>query len=221
MCNINSVVTVLYYILSNVQQTKTIFFSDRNFVTVLILILGKLSTYFHMEVSIYRDIHVLHNHSISSFKFLKNKLVATDISKNMSKKWQEFWSLKQMDLAKVDKILPLCRYVPLDIRLPLSKEPLSAMTPNNFPNSTFFHLRKWKEKSQLQFYFSSTLLRVCKFSQNCVKEWMCKERLNLKSTHDLTFLKCVTEKNRSRTTDAQRGNSLHCTAENSLPLPNF
>ena len=24
-----------------------------------------------------------------------------------------------------------------------------------------------------------------------------------------------------RTTDAQRGNSLHCTAENSLPLPNF
>ena len=25
----------------------------------------------------------------------------------------------------------------------------------------------------------------------------------------------------SRTTDAQRGNSLHCTAENSLPLPNF
>ena len=25
----------------------------------------------------------------------------------------------------------------------------------------------------------------------------------------------------ARTTDAQRGNSLHCTAENSLPLPNF
>ena len=25
----------------------------------------------------------------------------------------------------------------------------------------------------------------------------------------------------SRTTDAQRGNSLYCTAENSLPLPNF
>ena len=25
----------------------------------------------------------------------------------------------------------------------------------------------------------------------------------------------------SRTTDAQRGNSLHCMAENSLPLPNF
>ena len=25
----------------------------------------------------------------------------------------------------------------------------------------------------------------------------------------------------TRTTDAQRGNSLHCTAENSLPLPNF
>ena len=25
----------------------------------------------------------------------------------------------------------------------------------------------------------------------------------------------------SRTTDAQKGNSLHCTAENSLPLPNF
>ena len=25
----------------------------------------------------------------------------------------------------------------------------------------------------------------------------------------------------SRTMDAQRGNSLHCTAENSLPLPNF
>ena len=25
----------------------------------------------------------------------------------------------------------------------------------------------------------------------------------------------------SRTTDAQRGDSLHCTAENSLPLPNF
>ena len=24
-----------------------------------------------------------------------------------------------------------------------------------------------------------------------------------------------------RTTDAQRGNSLHCTAKNSLPLPNF
>ena len=45
MCNINSVVTVLYYILSNVQQTKTIFFSDRNFVIVLNLILGKSSTY--------------------------------------------------------------------------------------------------------------------------------------------------------------------------------
>ena len=26
---------------------------------------------------------------------------------------------------------------------------------------------------------------------------------------------------KSRTTDAQRGNGLHCTAENSLPLPNF
>ena len=25
----------------------------------------------------------------------------------------------------------------------------------------------------------------------------------------------------SRTTDAQRGNSLHCTAENSIPIPNF
>ena len=25
----------------------------------------------------------------------------------------------------------------------------------------------------------------------------------------------------TRTRDAQRGNSLHCTAENSLPLPNF
>ena len=25
----------------------------------------------------------------------------------------------------------------------------------------------------------------------------------------------------ARTTDAQRGNGLHCTAENSLPLPNF
>ena len=24
-----------------------------------------------------------------------------------------------------------------------------------------------------------------------------------------------------RTTDAQRGNSLHCTAENSIPIPNF
>ena len=26
---------------------------------------------------------------------------------------------------------------------------------------------------------------------------------------------------RTRTTDAQRGNSLHCTAENSIPIPNF
>jgi hypothetical protein len=25
----------------------------------------------------------------------------------------------------------------------------------------------------------------------------------------------------ARTTDAQRGNSLHCTAENSIPIPNF
>ena len=25
----------------------------------------------------------------------------------------------------------------------------------------------------------------------------------------------------SRTTDTQRGNSLHCTAENSIPIPNF
>ena len=37
--------------------------------------------------------------------------------------------------------------------------------------------------------------------------------------------KCVSvtshEWYRARTTDAQRGNSLHCTAENSLPLPNF
>ena len=47
MCNINSVVTVLYYILSNVQQTKNIFFSDRNFVTVLILILRKSNAYLH------------------------------------------------------------------------------------------------------------------------------------------------------------------------------
>jgi len=29
------------------------------------------------------------------------------------------------------------------------------------------------------------------------------------------------ELDESRTTDTQRGNSLHCTAENSLPLPNF
>ena len=29
------------------------------------------------------------------------------------------------------------------------------------------------------------------------------------------------DKQDARTTDAQRGNSLHCTAENSLPLPNF
>ena len=74
MCNINSVVTVLYYILSNVQQTKTIFFSDRNFVTVLILILRKSSAY-------------LHNHSISSFKFLKNKLVTTKIFKEYELKF--------------------------------------------------------------------------------------------------------------------------------------
>ena len=31
------------------------------------------------------------------------------------------------------------------------------------------------------------------------------------------FFSCV----QARTTDAQRGNSLHCTAENSLPLSNF
>ena len=74
MCNINSVVTVLYNILSNVQQTKTIFFSDRNFVTVLILILRKSSAY-------------LHNHSISSFKFLKNKLVTTKIFKEYELKF--------------------------------------------------------------------------------------------------------------------------------------
>ena len=28
-------------------------------------------------------------------------------------------------------------------------------------------------------------------------------------------------KTKPRTTDAQRGNSLHCTAENSIPIPNF
>ena len=111
-----------------------------------------------------------------------------------------------MDLAKVDKILPLCRYVPLDIRLPLSKEPLSAMTSNNmmgfFIRVLFYIFSPTQMKRkvptpilfQLHVYFNSILireLRVCKFSQNCVKEWMCKERLNLKSTHDLTFLKCV------------------------------
>ena len=32
---------------------------------------------------------------------------------------------------------------------------------------------------------------------------------------------CQRSSQKSRTTDAQRGNSLHCTAKNSLPLPNF
>ena len=27
--------------------------------------------------------------------------------------------------------------------------------------------------------------------------------------------------NKARTTDAERGNSLQCTAENSIPIPNF
>ena len=96
-----------------------------------------------------------------------------------------------MDLPKVDKILLLCRYVPLDIRLPLSKEPLNAMTSNNMMG--FFHssalLRKFSQLHifsatkmkrkvptpilfQLHVYFNSILireLRVCKFSQSCVK----------------------------------------------------
>ena len=96
-----------------------------------------------------------------------------------------------MDLPKVYKILLLCRYVPLDIRLPLSKEPLNAMTSNNM--MVFFHssalLRKFSQLHifsptqmkrkvptpvlfQLHVYFNSILireLRVCKFSQSCVK----------------------------------------------------
>ena len=42
----------------------------------------------------------------------------------------------------------------------------------------------------------------------------CHNKTALKHRLDILWMN-------SRTTDAQRGNSLHCTAENSIPIPNF
>ena len=43
------------------------------------------------------------------------------------------------------------------------------------------------------------------------------------NTQLYTLLRSIWPKQcpKTRTTDAQRGNSLHCTAENSIPIPNF
>ena len=51
------------------------------------------------------------------------------------------------------------------------------------------------------------------------QEWMWKNNLV-----DLKFklaINTVMDSLHTRTTDAQRGNNLHCMAKNSLPLPNF
>ena len=52
--------------------------------------------------------------------------------------------------------------------------------------------------------------RICK-TKSCILEFCLTEgQINFPTKYHF-----------SRTTDAQRGNSLHCTAENSIPIPNF
>jgi hypothetical protein len=62
-------------------------------------------------------------------------------------------------------------------------------------------------------------------SQRLCYEWLKTQRHEIKTVWRFCdLLKSCLCKLRSflaRTTDAQRGNFLHCTAENSIPIPNF
>ena len=62
---------------------------------------------------------------------------------------------------------------------------------------------------------------VWRISKKCFKI-LENEKIFQTLDYSLKIIICFPEKqSNTRTTDAQRGNSLHCTAENSIPIPNF
>ena len=83
--------------------------------------------------------------------------------------------------------------------------------------------------SKLNFYSGEifALLNKCDENSECIglaqlikvgekKVWIFKDQEN-KAKFKTLLSQCTV----TRTTDAQRGKSLHCTAENSIPIPNF
>ena len=67
-------------------------------------------------------------------------------------------------------------------------------------------IRLWQIWCFGQFYHSKIEKETLSFSQFSLVTGLLREQENIFYT---------------RTTDARRGNILHCTAENSIPIPNF
>jgi hypothetical protein len=74
-------------------------------------------------------------------------------------------------------------------------------------------ISEWSHPLVISTYFSSTKLHMWLKNGDVVSQFLFK-------FNNFLFESFV-ESSQARTTDAQSGNSLHCMAENSLPLPNF